>query len=152
MQIRDRKDFVLGSACVAVGAAFALTASGYHLGTASKMGPGYFPFVLGSLLVVAGAVIAARSLGARRALRKLDPVALKAPLLVLGSICLFAVLFDDVGLVIGNLGQGIEAVDGGEDLTAFLREQRLGGAPDRLAVVDHEYLQPRQTGAVVARR
>lgn len=104
MQIRDHKDFALGGACLAIGAAFALTATGYHLGTASKMGPGYFPFVLGTLLAIVGAVIAARSMAARRALRRLERIELKAGLLVLGSICLFAVLYDDVGLVLAIIG------------------------------------------------
>jgi hypothetical protein len=51
---------------------------------------------------------------------------------------------DDVGLVVGDLGQRVEAVDRGEHLAALLREQRFGGAPDRLAVVDDEHLEPVQ--------
>lgn len=104
MQIRDHKDFALGAACLAIGAAFALTATSYNLGTASKMGPGYFPFVLGTLLAVIGAIIAARSMAARRVLRQLDRIEPKAALLVLGSICLFAILYDDVGLVLAIIG------------------------------------------------
>ncbi|WP_181832588.1 tripartite tricarboxylate transporter TctB family protein [Bosea caraganae] len=104
MQIRDHKDFALGSACLAIGAVFALTATSYNLGTASKMGPGYFPFVLGTLLAIAGAVIAVRSAAGGKALRRLERVDLKAGLLVLGSICLFAVLFDDIGLVLAIVG------------------------------------------------
>src|SRR5512145_454991 len=48
---------------------------------------------------------------------------------------------DDVGLVVGDLGERVEAVDGREDLAALLRQQRLGRAPDGLAVVDDEYFQ-----------
>jgi hypothetical protein len=48
---------------------------------------------------------------------------------------------NDVRLVIGDLGERIEPVDRGEDLTALLRQQRLRRAADRLAVIDYEYLQ-----------
>ena len=47
----------------------------------------------------------------------------------------------DVGLMIGDLGECVEAVDRRVDLAAFLRQQGLGGAPDRLAVVDDKDLQ-----------
>jgi hypothetical protein len=49
---------------------------------------------------------------------------------------------DDVGLVVGDLGEGIEAVHGREHLAALLRQQGLGGAADGLAVVDDETLRP----------
>src|SRR5579864_9360828 len=54
----------------------------------------------------------------------------------------------DVGLVVGYLGEGVEAIDRREDLAALLGEQRLGRAPDGLAVVDDEDLQPLKLRAV----
>ena len=48
------------------------------------------------------------------------------------------------GPMVGDLRQRVEAVFGGEDLAAFLGQQRFGGAPNRLAVVDHEHLEPVQ--------
>ncbi|CAI8801103.1 hypothetical protein EMIT0194P_10201 [Pseudomonas serbica] len=44
-------------------------------------------------------------------------------------------------MVIGDLGQGIEAVDGRDDLTTHVLEQCFGGATNRLRVVDHHDLQ-----------
>src|SRR6201998_2090234 len=46
-----------------------------------------------------------------------------------------------VGLMVGDLGEGIEAVDRREHFAPLLGKQRLGGAPDRLAVVDDQYFQ-----------
>ena len=46
--------------------------------------------------------------------------------------------------VVGNLRQRVEAVLGGDDLAALLREQGLGGAADRLAVIDDHHLEAGQ--------
>ena len=54
---RALKDVLAGLAFVAFGLAFALGAAGYEIGTALRMGPGYFPLVLGGLLVLLGIVI-----------------------------------------------------------------------------------------------
>src|SRR5262245_15110740 len=50
----------------------------------------------------------------------------------------------DVRLVVGDLRQRVETVDGRENLAAFLGQQRLRRAADRLAVVDDEHFQPVQ--------
>jgi len=48
---------------------------------------------------------------------------------------------DDLRLVVGDLGQRLEAVGGGDHVGALALEQRLGGAPDRLGVVDHHHAE-----------
>ena len=45
-----------------VGAAFALGASTYNVGVGARMGPGYFPLLLGILLAIIGTVIVFTSL------------------------------------------------------------------------------------------
>ncbi len=45
----------------AVGGAFAAVSSTYTIGTGARMGPGYFPLVLGVLLAALGVLIAVRS-------------------------------------------------------------------------------------------
>ncbi len=47
---------------IVVGAAFALGASTYSIGTGARMGPGYFPLILGVLLAVLGCAIAVKSM------------------------------------------------------------------------------------------
>ena len=57
MNIKSQKDFFSGLLFTAVGVAFAWGATKYSLGTAARMGPGYFPTMLGVLMVVLGGVI-----------------------------------------------------------------------------------------------
>ena len=47
---------------IVVGAAFALGASTYTIGTGARMGPGYFPLVLGVLLAIIGIAVTFTSL------------------------------------------------------------------------------------------
>ena len=51
MKIKSQKDFFAGLMYLVVGGAFAIGAYGYNVGTAARMGPGYFPMILGILLV-----------------------------------------------------------------------------------------------------
>jgi hypothetical protein len=45
-----------------VGAAFAYGATSYNIGTGARMGPGYFPLLLGSILAIIGGIILFKSL------------------------------------------------------------------------------------------
>ena len=51
---RSVKDLLAGLVFIVFGLAFAIAASRYQLGTAFRMGPGYFPVVLGGCLVLLG--------------------------------------------------------------------------------------------------
>lgn len=63
MKIKSPKDFWSGLMFAATGLFFAIYAvAHYQMGTAVRMGPAYFPAVLGGLLAVLGAVIIAQSL------------------------------------------------------------------------------------------
>ncbi len=62
MKIQSEKDFYSGLLCAGLGTAFAVGANSHLVGTAARMGPGYFPLILGILLAVLGASIAAKAL------------------------------------------------------------------------------------------
>lgn len=62
MNIKSQKDFFAGLIFMAVGVSFAWGSSNYTIGSAAKMGPGYFPFVLGILLALLGMVITFKAL------------------------------------------------------------------------------------------
>ncbi len=47
---------------VAIGIAFMVLAQEYRMGTAARMGPGYFPTLLGGLLAVLGLTLAVPAL------------------------------------------------------------------------------------------
>ncbi len=62
MKIKSQKDFASGLMFTIMGAAFAYGATKYSLGTGARMGPGYFPLMLGVLLAILGAIITFKAL------------------------------------------------------------------------------------------
>ena len=57
MKIESQKDFWAGTLFFTVGIAFAWGATTYSIGQGSRMGPGYFPLILGVLLAGLGASV-----------------------------------------------------------------------------------------------
>ena len=53
--IKSQKDFFSGLMFAIIGGGFAWGATNYSIGTGARMGPGYFPLLLGILLAVLGA-------------------------------------------------------------------------------------------------
>ena len=62
MQIKSQKDFFSGLAFVLVGGAFAIGSTTYTVGTSSRMGPGYFPMLLGAILALLGSIVMFKAL------------------------------------------------------------------------------------------
>jgi Tripartite tricarboxylate transporter TctB family len=62
MNIKSQRDFFSGLMFTCVGVAFAWGASTYTIGNGARMGPGYFPLMLGILLAVLGSVITFKAL------------------------------------------------------------------------------------------
>ena len=62
MKIKSQKDFFAGLFYTVAGAAFAIGATNYTVGTGARMGPGYFPLLLGILLALIGAFVMFKAL------------------------------------------------------------------------------------------
>ena len=62
MKLKSRKDFFAGLMFTLVGAGFAWGATTYTVGSGARMGPGYFPLMLGILLAVLGLIVIFSSL------------------------------------------------------------------------------------------
>jgi hypothetical protein len=62
LKIQSQKDFYSGLMFTIVGASFALGASNYTIGTGARMGPGYFPLILGIMLAILGCAVAVKSM------------------------------------------------------------------------------------------
>jgi len=96
--IRNPKDFWAGVLFIIVGAAAIILGSRYNLGTAARMGPGYFPRILGIMLIVLGGIIALRGLRLQGA--PIPAFKWRPTLVVLGSVVIFGLIVTTVGMAI----------------------------------------------------
>jgi len=96
--IRAPKDFWSGVMFIAFAATALLAARGYSLGAAGKMGPGYFPVMLGSVLALIGLILVVRSFvidGDAITRIQILPLAIIA-----AAVVLFGLLLQPIGLVL----------------------------------------------------
>ena len=99
MKLHDaRKDLLAGAVFVGFGLAFAVTATTYDIGSALRMGPGFFPLVLGGILVVLGALIAVQGYVAANG-DEIGTIPWRAVVLLLAAILFFGFTVRDLGLV-----------------------------------------------------
>ena len=101
VQIRSPKDFYAGLLFLFFGAVAAWVARDYPMGSAIRMGPGYFPMVLGVLLLLLGALTCAAGLSVRgEAVERLRPRPL---LLILGAVGAFAIAIETTGIIVSTV-------------------------------------------------
>lgn len=101
MKIRDAKDFWSGVMFGAFGLFFMVYAQQYDMGTAARMGPAFFPSMLGGLLLALGLLITFKALGKPDVEHgRLDPFHFKPLLLVLGAVLAFGLLLRPMGLIV----------------------------------------------------
>ena len=122
---RDRKDFNAGVMYISIGGFFAGFALNYPMGTAVRMGPAYFPTVLGWILVVLGAILVIRSFGVTDA----EPPAKThwRPLIcIIGATGLFGILIGPAGagVVVASMAMMLLGALGGWDFR--WKEQLIG--------------------------
>jgi len=98
--IRSHQDFASGILFIVAGAAFAILARGYRMGTPGSMGPGYFPFWLGLVLALLGVVVVVRSLSRKGVADRIPRWDIRTLLWILGSVVLFGLLLQPLGLVL----------------------------------------------------
>lgn len=96
--IRDPKDFWSGIIFVIFGLAAVIIARDYSMGTAGRMGPAYFPTILGGLLTLIGSAGVVRSMF--KSGDGLGRFAVREIALVLISTVLFGVLIRGAGLAV----------------------------------------------------
>lgn len=95
-EILTQKEFLAGLLYAAFGVAALALGPQYRLGTASNMGPGYFPTVLGGLLFLIGLLCIARSLWlGSEGVGRFDWRRLSV---IVGSVVVFAILLPRAGL------------------------------------------------------
>ena len=98
MSIRSPRDFWAGAIYLGLGLTVVVLGRGYSMGSSARMGPGYFPTILGGILAVFGAVAVARSF--LRPGEGVSAIAWKPLILVLGATVLYGLLLERAGLVV----------------------------------------------------
>jgi hypothetical protein len=120
---RDKKDFNAGVMYIVIGGFFAGFALNYPMGTAVRMGPAYFPTILGGILIFLGLILAFRSFAANDA----EPptrIHWRPLLCIIGAACLFAALIGPLGMVIASAVMMLLGGFGGWDFR--WKEQLIG--------------------------
>ena len=105
MQIRDKRNFLSGLLLVGFGLGALLIARTYKMGTAFRMGSGYFPVMLSSLLIVIGMIVAA--LAFRSGEAKLPKVAWRQLIMVSAAVALFGLIIKGTGLLLATFAMVI---------------------------------------------
>ena len=101
MPIRNPRDFWSGVLFTLFGVGTLAIGSKYTLGTAARMGPGYFPRILGILLIVLGVTIALRALRVRG--EAMPRFRLRPLVVVLGSVVLFGAIVRPLGVALSTV-------------------------------------------------
>lgn len=106
MKIKSEKDFFCGIMFVVIGIAFAWASTSYKIGNGARMGPGYFPLLLGSLLALLGAVVTFKALVIETADGdKIGSWALKPLFFIISSNLIFGVLLGGLpGIALPAMG------------------------------------------------
>lgn len=100
MKIRDQKNFWSGLMFMAFGLFFVGFAQQYDMGTAARMGPAFFPTMLGGLMFLLGIIVTLSGLSTEHPDGKVEPFNFKALGLVLGAVIAFGLLLRPAGLIV----------------------------------------------------
>lgn len=111
--LRGSKDFLAGLLFLAIGVGAVVVARNYPFGTAMRMGSGYFPTVLGGILVLFGVFLMAR--GARSGDRTPIAFGWKPLACIAASMLLFGFLLPRLGLVPALVALFFTAAYGGRE-------------------------------------
>jgi hypothetical protein len=98
MHIRNARDFWAGAIYLALAISVIFIGRDYQFGTSARMGPGYFPTVLGAVLAIIGIVSIGRSF--IRPGEAISAIAWRPLALVLGATVLFGLLLPRAGVLI----------------------------------------------------
>lgn len=110
LRIADPKSFLTGLFYLAFGLGSVLVSLGYTLGSLARIGPGYFPLLLGLLLIALGLLVSLRALGWRdtetpsESSQNAWSFLLDRDLLtlawIIASVVLFGLLLKQIGLLL----------------------------------------------------
>jgi Tripartite tricarboxylate transporter TctB family len=97
IELRNNRDFWAGIMLIVFGAASILIARGYPFGSTMRMGPGYFPSMLGGILVLFGIYV--MIVGLRKGEKIAVHCSLRAVIALPLSLIAFGVLMTHAGFI-----------------------------------------------------
>jgi hypothetical protein len=127
MKIKSQKDFFAGLMFLVAGIAFAWGATNYTVGSGARMGPGYFPLMLGVVLALIGAGVLFESLVVETEDgEKIGKAAWKPLFFIIGSNVMFGICLGglpkigipSLGLIVGIYALTFMASLAGEEFKA----------------------------------
>ncbi len=126
LECRDNRDFLAGAMFFGVGAAALFLARHYQFGSTLRMGPGFFPVLLGITLVLFGVYIMIK--GLRKHERIQGNWSIRAMIMLPLATVLFGFLIERTGFIPALLVLGFGSAAAGNEfrwgeallLTAFL--------------------------------
>ena len=98
--IRQHKDFWSGVMFFALGVLFIIWSREYQFGSAQRMGPGYFPTILGFLMAFLGIVVAVPALSKKSPVVHVEKIGWRGLIIVLGAVLLYALTLLRLGFVV----------------------------------------------------
>ena len=105
MTLRNAKDFWSGVLFAAAGLFFIVTVQELRLGTAARMGPAYFPTILGGILTVLGLMLMIRGFLARVVNpqeHRVEPFHWRILGFILGSVLVFSLILNSCGVIVAT--------------------------------------------------
>lgn len=101
MKIKNPKDFWAGLMFIGIGLFFIIGSRDYQLGSAARMGPAYFPTLLGGMMAVVGGLVFFRSFILKG--EKVAAFPLRLIFFITLALLVFGYLLKPIGLVLALL-------------------------------------------------
>ena len=114
MKIKNQQDFWAGMMFASFGAMAIWLSTDYPMGTASRMGPGYFPTWLGGMMLVMGAIVAVMGLKFEGS-EKITPFAWKPMIMLSIGFVVFGWGVDHIGFIPSLFGLSVITAAAGQN-------------------------------------
>jgi hypothetical protein len=102
MRLRLTTDFLTGLLFLGLGAFAIIYGWNYPIGTAARMGPGYYPMILACGLILLGGILVVRSFVTFNDDDTLGEIAVRPLVFVLAGTLVFALVVERTGFIIAS--------------------------------------------------
>jgi Tripartite tricarboxylate transporter TctB family len=100
VKIADQKNFLTGLLYLVIGGAVTVASTRYEIGTADRMGPGYFPLLIGFALALTGMCVLGAAVRQHSVRSQIGSWPLRTLSIVLVAVVLFGLSLEPMGLLV----------------------------------------------------